>query len=108
MKNNKLVQDFPSRVTSIVRQMKSYDEHHHDHLVVVKVLRNLTLKFDHIVAKKKTTSSFELMGLLQGYLKKNEEKTFQVKGRLPLQKIRILCTGNGRGRGYFDGYDEQK
>lgn len=52
MKNNKLVQDFLSRVISIVRQMKSYDEHHHDHLVVAKVLRNLTLKFDYIVVKK--------------------------------------------------------
>ena len=92
MKSNESVQDFLSRVTEIVSQMKSYGEHLPDHIIVAKVLRSLTPKFDHVVAaieesKDLSTYSFdELMGSLQAHevrlnrsLEKSEEKAFQAK-----------------------------
>lgn len=89
MKSNESVQDFISRVIEIVSQMKSYSEHLPDHIIVAKVLRSLTPKFDHVVAtieesKDLSTYSFdELMGSLQAHevrlnrlLEKSEEKIF--------------------------------
>ncbi|CAL9102007.1 unnamed protein product [Musa textilis] len=54
-------------------QMKSYGEYLHDHIIVAKVLRSLTLKFDHVVAtieESKDLSIFsfdELMDSLQAH-----------------------------------------
>ncbi|GAV79032.1 UBN2 domain-containing protein, partial [Cephalotus follicularis] len=73
MKNVETVQDFLSRVTPIVSQMKSYGEEISDETVVAKVLRSLTPKFDHVVAaieESKDLSVFsfdELMGSLQAH-----------------------------------------
>ncbi|KAL3506655.1 hypothetical protein ACH5RR_032037 [Cinchona calisaya] len=64
MKNNELVQKYLSRVAEIVSQMRSYGEDVTDQLVVAKVLRSLSLKFDHVVAaieESKIYLSFRLM-----------------------------------------------
>lgn len=123
MKNNESVQDFLSRVTKIVGQMKVFGEKISDQTVVEKVLRSLTSKFDHVVAaieESKDLSQFsfvELVGSLQAHearlnrsVEKNEEKAFQVKSETHSQKDKYENTvgkgggrnghrGRGRGRG---------
>ncbi|KAK3034952.1 hypothetical protein RJ639_032352 [Escallonia herrerae] len=89
MKSDESVQDFLSRVSDIVSQMKSYGEKLEDEIVVAKVLRSLTTKFDHVVAaieESKDLSIFsfdELMGSLQAHEARMnwsaEEKAFQAK-----------------------------
>ncbi|KAK2976681.1 hypothetical protein RJ640_004282 [Escallonia rubra] len=109
MKSNESVQDFLSRVSGIVSQMKSYGEKW-----VAKVLRSLTTKFDHVVAaieESKDLSVFsfnELMGSLQAHearmnrsAEKSEEKTFQAKGESYKQNDE--STGRGYGRGGSHG-----
>ncbi|XP_015158336.1 uncharacterized protein [Solanum tuberosum] len=117
MKSNESVQDYMSRVSSIVNLMKSYGENISDEIVVPKVLRSLTKKFEHVVAaieESKDLSDYsfdELMGSLltheDGINKsheKIEEKAFQVKeessdrgrGR---ERGRFRGRGRGRGRG---------
>ncbi|KAF7816710.1 rust resistance kinase Lr10-like [Senna tora] len=93
MGNSETVQVFLSRASAIVSQMKAYGEKITDETVVLKLLRSLTPKFDHVVAaieesKDFATYSFDdLMGSLQAHedrLNKSstriEEKAFQVKG----------------------------
>ncbi|PKA60799.1 hypothetical protein AXF42_Ash006433 [Apostasia shenzhenica] len=87
MKSNETLQDFLSRVITIVSQMRSYGEKITDATVVPKVLRSLTPKYDYIVTtieETKDLSSFsfdELMGSLQAHearrnrlVEKHEEK----------------------------------
>ncbi|KAK8987068.1 hypothetical protein V6N11_055383 [Hibiscus sabdariffa] len=47
MKKDETIQDFLSRVKSIMSQMRNYGEKCSDHIVVTKVLRSLTSRFDH-------------------------------------------------------------
>jgi len=117
MKNNESVQDFLSRVSGIVSQMKSYGEEIGDKIVVSKVLRSLPPKFDHVVAaieESKDLSKFsfdELMGSLQSHesrinksIERTEEQAFQVKEEHPIQNEKSLEQGaRGRGRGSFRG-----
>ncbi|XP_075076448.1 uncharacterized protein LOC142163093 [Nicotiana tabacum] len=118
MKNNESVQDFLSRVTGIVSQMKSYGEEVSDETVVAKVLRSLPPKFEHVVAaieESKDLSVFsfdELMGSLQSHesqinksIEKNEEQAFQVKEESPIQNEKLLeqSTQGRGGRGAFRG-----
>ncbi len=73
MKNNESVQEYLARVSATVGQMRSYGETMNDEVVVAKVLRSLTPKFDHVVAaieESKDLSNFsldELMGSLQAH-----------------------------------------
>lgn len=116
MKDNESVQDFLSRATAIVSQMRLYGEEIFDKTIVAKVLRSLTKKFDHVVAaieESKDLSVFsfdELMGSLLAHetrlnrsVESNEEKAFQVKGETPFQAERT--TGRGRGKSFFRGKD---
>lgn len=50
MKSNEAVQDFISKVMTIVNQIKTYGDFIKNHTVVAKVLRSLTPKFYHVVA----------------------------------------------------------
>ncbi|XP_009788904.1 uncharacterized protein LOC107802483 [Nicotiana tabacum] len=50
MKNNESVQDYMSRVSSIVNLMKSYGEIVSDKIIVAKALKSLTNKSEHVVA----------------------------------------------------------
>ncbi|KAJ0048587.1 hypothetical protein Pint_15170 [Pistacia integerrima] len=92
MQNNESVQDYLSRVSTLVNKMKSYGEKITDEIVVAKILRSLTPKFEHVVAaieESHDLSDFsfaELMSSLQAHEErlnrshdKNEEKAFQVK-----------------------------
>ncbi|GAV66781.1 DUF4219 domain-containing protein/UBN2 domain-containing protein [Cephalotus follicularis] len=105
-------QAYLSRVTTIVSQMKAYGEQLTDEIVVAKVLRSLTPKFDHVVAaidESKDLSKFsfdELMGSLQAHeaklnrsYEKAEEKGFQVKGETSNKKDKTESATRGRGRG---------
>ncbi|KAL3500572.1 hypothetical protein ACH5RR_039665 [Cinchona calisaya] len=112
MKNNELVQEYSSRVTEIVSQMRSHGQDVTDQLVVAKVLRSLSPKFDHVVvaieeSKDLSVFSFdELMGSLQAHetrinksLDSSEEKAFQV-----IQSKKQSGQGvQGFGRGTFQG-----
>ncbi|KAG6535404.1 hypothetical protein ZIOFF_000376 [Zingiber officinale] len=89
MKGNETLQNFLSRVISIISQMRSYGEKITDAIIVSKVLRSLTPKYDYIVtaieeAKGLSILSFdELMGSLQAHearqnisVEKDEENEF--------------------------------
>ena len=95
MKDKESVQALLSRVSEIFKHMRLYGENISDETAVLKVLRSLTSKFDHVVAtieesKDMFTYSFdELMisllaheSRLSRYHEKVEEKAFQVKGDL--------------------------
>ncbi|GKC45934.1 retrovirus-related pol polyprotein from transposon TNT 1-94 [Tanacetum coccineum] len=112
MKNNESVQDYLARVSAIVSQMRSYGEKIADEVIVAKVLRSLTPKFNHVVAaieESKDLSKFsfdELMGSLQALEARitrsvvfEEEKAFQTKGESQFTSQRA----RGRGRGGFRG-----
>ena len=63
MKGNETLQDFLSRVISIVSQMRSYGEKITDAIIVPKVLRSLTPKYDYIataIEETKDLSAFFL------------------------------------------------
>ncbi|KAK3033599.1 hypothetical protein RJ639_034715 [Escallonia herrerae] len=90
--------------------MKSYGEKLEDAIVVAKVLRSLTTKFDHVVAaieESKDLSIFsfdELMGSLQAHearmnrsAEKSEEQAFQAKEESYKQNDE--STGRGYGTG---------
>ncbi|KAG8655170.1 hypothetical protein MANES_04G013102v8 [Manihot esculenta] len=95
--------------------MRSYREEISNQTIIAKVLRSLTLKFDHVVAaieesKDLATYSFdELMGSLQSYEarlcksdEKNEEKVFYVKGKAASKRC---GKGGYRDRGSHDKND---
>ena len=73
MKNEESVQNFLSRVSDIVNQIRTFGEQCSDQIVVARVSRSLTSKFDHVVAaieESKDLSIFsfnELMGSLQAH-----------------------------------------
>ncbi|KAF7826562.1 Retrovirus-related Pol polyprotein from transposon TNT 1-94 [Senna tora] len=108
MNNGESFQAFLSKVSTIVSQMRSFGEKISDQKIVEKVLRSLTLKFDHVVAaieESKDLSVFsfdDLMGSLQAHEArmnrshdKGEEKAFQVKG----ESSNYSNKGAGRGQG---------
>ncbi|XP_021909031.1 uncharacterized protein LOC110823062 isoform X2 [Carica papaya] len=113
MKNVEYIQAYLFRVSSLVNQMKSYGEVIYEETVVAKVLRSLTLKFEHIVAAIEeahdlSNYSFdELMSSLQAHedrllrsYEKNEEKAFQVK--VEMHENTSRCgSGSGSGIGVF-------
>ena len=89
MQKTEGVQDYLSQTSAIVTKMKSYGEKVTDQIVVEKVLRTLTDKFEHVVpaimeAHNLSTYSFDaLMSSLQtheerlnGKEVKHEEKAF--------------------------------
>ena len=102
------VQAFLSRVTSVVNQIRSCGEDLEEKIVVMKVLRSLTTKFDHVVAtieesKDLSTYTFdELMGSLQVHearLNQSEArygiKAFYTNGKFSNNQQH----GGGRGQG---------
>ncbi|XP_059295372.1 uncharacterized protein LOC132048691 [Lycium ferocissimum] len=114
MKSGESIADFLSRATTIVSQIRSYDEKVTDQTIVEKVLRSLTPKFDHVVTaieESKDLSSFsfdELIGSLQAHemrinrsSEKNHEKSFQVKDTTTRTGENNGPASRGRGRGGF-------
>lgn len=64
MKGNESIQDFFSRVSGIVNQMRAFGETISDQKIVEKILRSLQNKFDHVVTtieESKTCLHFLLM-----------------------------------------------
>lgn len=49
MKHNEIVQEFISRMMTIIDKIQAFGDTITDQMVVAKVLRNLTPLFDHIV-----------------------------------------------------------
>ncbi|XP_016675171.1 uncharacterized protein [Gossypium hirsutum] len=114
MKDKESVQKLLSTVSGSVNLMRSYGEILSNEIVVSKVLRSLTSKFDHVVAaidetKDLSTYTFdELMSSLiasEARLNRShensEEKVFQVKeesskGRHDFHR---RSHGDGKGRG---------
>ncbi|GMJ07547.1 hypothetical protein HRI_004423900 [Hibiscus trionum] len=114
MNNGGTIADFLSRAMAIVSQMRSYGEQISDEMIVAKVLRSLTSKFDHVVAAIEESKDLsvlsvdELMGSLQAHesrinrsLKKNEKKAFQVKETTnKYGESYNSATNSQRGRGF--------
>ncbi|XP_078150499.1 uncharacterized protein LOC144545855 [Carex rostrata] len=118
MNQGESVQAFLTRVTSIVNQIKSCGEDLTEKIVVMKVLRSLTAKFDHVVAaieesKDLSTNSFdELMGSLQAHEvrllrseEKDDSKAFLTKGNSSRGRGR---SGRGRGRDTSSNRQQQQ
>jgi len=123
MKNGESVQEYLSRISTIVSQMRTFGEKCNDQVVVAKILRSLTPRFDHVVAaieesKDLTIFSFdELMGSLQAHearinrsVEQVDEKAFHIKGEASTQNEvanRLdepeQFTQRGRGRGGYRG-----
>ncbi|GKC11630.1 hypothetical protein Tco_1008412, partial [Tanacetum coccineum] len=93
IKSNETVQTYIARVLGIVSQMRAYGDKVADEIVVAKILRSLSSKFDHVVAaieESKDLSTYsvdELMGSLQTHearinrnVVKEEKHAFQVQG----------------------------
>ncbi|XP_020242592.1 uncharacterized protein LOC109820805 [Asparagus officinalis] len=116
MKQGESVQSFFTQVTTIVNQIRSCGEDLPEKTVVMKVLRSLTTKFDHVVAtikesKDLSTYTFdELMGSLQVHEVrfsrsevKDDTKAFYTKG----DSSRNQQQGRGRGQGNSRGRSSQ-
>lgn len=116
MNENESVQGYLSRTSAIVNRMRSYGEKIDNQIVVSKVLRSLTTKFEHVVtaieeSKDLSTYSFdELMSSLQAHEdrlnrshEKVQEKAFQVKGEFSYKGKAENSAGRGHGRGNFRG-----
>lgn len=73
MKNSESVQEYLTKFSTILSQMRSFGEKSSSRIVAAKILRSLTPRFDHIVvsmeeSKDLTNFSFdELMGSLQAH-----------------------------------------
>jgi gag-polypeptide of LTR copia-type len=93
MNKEETMQVFLLRVQTVVNQIRVFGDTMEEKIVVAKVLRSLTPKFDHMVAaieesKNLDVYSFdELMGSLQTYESrmsktedKDDKKTFYMKG----------------------------
>ncbi|XP_047306292.1 uncharacterized protein LOC124909680 [Impatiens glandulifera] len=76
MEDREKVQDFSSRVSTIVNQIKSSGDEIKDKKVVEKVLRNLPQKFDHVVAAIEESKDLSKMTIyeLTGSLLAHEQR----------------------------------
>ena len=50
MKENETVQEFFSKVSAIINQIRGYGDNINDQKIVKKILRSLSVKFEHVVA----------------------------------------------------------
>ena len=50
MKENETVQEFFSKVSAIINQIRGYRDNINDKKIVEKILRNLSIKFERVVA----------------------------------------------------------
>lgn len=111
MNQGETVQSFLARVTAIVNQIRSCGEDLSEKTVVMKVLRSLTTKFDHVVAAiedSKDLSNYtfdELMGSLQVHEVrlnrlevKDDTKAFCTRSEFSSRQQQGRRRGNGRGR----------
>ena len=109
MKHSEAVQDYMSRITSVVNEMRAFTDTTTDQTVVAKVLRSLTSRFDHIfvaIEESKDLTQFsidELSGSLHAHearmnhsAEKTEEKAFQVKAEASTTKDSDKFIGRGR------------
>lgn len=73
MKNSESVQEYLTKFSTILSQMRSFGEKSSSRIVAAKILRSLTPRFDHVVvsmeeSKDLTNFSFDkLMGSLQAH-----------------------------------------
>ena len=123
MKDKEKVQDYLSRISNLVQQMRSYGEEVRNKNIVGKVLRSLTADFNHVVAaieesKDMETYTFEeLMGSLQAHaerlkrpMESKDEKAFQVNSSEKPKRFAGRggsFRGRGRGRSQFNSGREQ-
>lgn len=133
MKGNESIQEFFSRISVTINNMRIFGEEISDQKIVEKILRSLPPKFDHVVtaieeSKDLTTYSLnELMGSLLAHeermnrsVEKSIEQAFQVKmevsnkhkkGEMMLdQKHAARGRGRGghRGRGHGRGKSDDR
>ncbi|XP_039144872.1 uncharacterized protein LOC120282179 [Dioscorea cayenensis subsp. rotundata] len=103
MKHNEAVQEFISRILAIIDKMWAFGDAIIDQMIVAKVLRSLTPRFDHVVAATKESKDLtqfsigELSGSLQAHevrmnksAEKSEEKAFQVKTDTITKRFRLI------------------
>ena len=74
MKGDETIQDYFSRVSILVKEMRSYGEDISERKVVEKILRSLPPKFNYVVsAIEESYTQNELMGSLM-LMKKGQKK----------------------------------
>ncbi|XP_037492803.1 uncharacterized protein LOC105643764 [Jatropha curcas] len=126
MGDSESVQAYLSRASKIISQMRAYGEKITDETVVLKLLRSLSPKFDHLrslspkfdhvvaaIEESKDLSAYsfdDLMGSLQAHESrinksstKIEEKAFQVKGESSYSKSHDKVSNRGNFRGGYRG-----
>ncbi|XP_047270516.1 uncharacterized protein LOC124899617 [Capsicum annuum] len=117
MKSSESVQDYLSRVSTIVNHMKAYGDKIIDETVIAKGIRSLNKRFDHVVAAIEESHNLfdycfdELMSSLQAHedrlnasQEKGEEKAFQINGESSVKGKSEVSNSRGcRGRGSFRG-----
>ncbi|GKD94141.1 hypothetical protein Tco_1373978 [Tanacetum coccineum] len=83
MKENKSLNDYSSRLTNLINQMKSYDDEIKDHRIVEKFIISIPINFDPIIAVIKNTKDLITFGIqeLLSSLKSNEQRMIHHSGK---------------------------
>lgn len=115
MKSGESIQDYVSRVLTLVYHIRALGEELNEQTVVEKILRSLTPKFCHVVSSIIEAKDLSALGVkeLSGSLKGHEgrldmdpdqveEKAFHIKPDTTLTNP-SMHVGRGRARGSFRG-----
>ncbi|XP_077246125.1 uncharacterized protein LOC143885992 [Tasmannia lanceolata] len=103
MKDSESVEDFFNRVISLVNQLRVNSEDIQDQMIVEKILRSLTRKFEYIVVaieESKDLASLSIESLM-GSLQSHEQRMKQFDSS-PLEQAfqtQVSFRGGSRGRG---------
>ncbi|XP_044475004.1 uncharacterized protein LOC123202923 [Mangifera indica] len=121
MKDSKSISDYCSKVKTIVSQMKRYGDQIEDVLVVEKILRSLTPKFDYVVCVIEESKDLDFLSLeqLEGSLQAHEDKIKRREDEPLKQALKVKVSlkddngdtnhkGRGRGRGRGLGYGRER
>ena len=107
MKSSESVTDYFTRTMGIVNQMKANGETITDVIVVEKILRSMTLKFEHVVCAIEESKDLEELSIdeLMGSMMVHEQRINQ---HAPVEqalqaKLSFNNRTSGRGRGFMRG-----
>ncbi|PNX94522.1 copia-type polyprotein [Trifolium pratense] len=101
MKEEESVNDFFGRVLATVNKMKIQGENMEESIVVEKILRSMTEKFNYVVCAIEESNNVETLSIdeLQGSLLVHERKMKPIKQEDQALKVTYGDRNAGRGRG---------